>query len=104
MYMSAGVLRALTLLVTLPSTVDILRSFKWSHLSASVLQVASATFLGAITRTLFISNLSYFKVFIAVKVMAVFPKPNPCPKTDPKLCCLTRGQCNIVDKGVVRTS
>jgi len=35
--------------------------------------VLSATFLGAITKTLLIANWLYFKSLIAVNVMTVFP-------------------------------
>ena len=73
--MSAGVFSALIRFAWLPSTCDTLSILVWSHLSFSFVQVPSATFLGAITRTFRTSNRLYFSSFTAVSVVTVLPSP-----------------------------
>ncbi|MDR7237138.1 hypothetical protein J2Y02_001749 [Neobacillus drentensis] len=58
-----------------PRTVENRNSFKCSHFSASLAQVLSATFFGAITRTLLTANWLYFRSLTAVKVITVLPSP-----------------------------
>ena len=62
-------------LVALPRTVDTRRCWRWSHLAASLLQVASATFLGATTRTLATCQRKYLRMLTADRVMTVLPSP-----------------------------
>ena len=50
-YRSAGVFSARILFAWLPRTGETRRTFVWSHLSFSFVQVPSATFFGATTRT-----------------------------------------------------
>ena len=58
-----------------PSTTEMRRCWRWSHLAASLLQVASATFLGATTSTRLTCQRKYLRMLTEVRVMTVLPRP-----------------------------
>lgn len=100
--MSAGVLSALTLCFADPRTVDVLKCLRLGHLLISFCHVASATFFGAITKTLLILNWSYLSLSMPVNVISVLPKPvNPYQETDPRCQAQLFCQHNVFGMGVV---